>query len=176
MKISVTKKLVTALILAVAVTAGGIGYVAIASVDALSLRLRSMHTESLLPLWDAVEAGDYMDAMHISTLHALFKNGEGQRHNLEDFASERSKFEESLANYQQVLTISSHLEMQSFLQKIGAFEDQNQREQNALGAIHQDYPSLLESLGRIRNLLQADKRPEAFELVPGRSRSGFWAN
>jgi signal transduction histidine kinase/DNA-binding response OmpR family regulator len=164
MNLSIRVKLVSAIVLAVVVVSGSASYVAFISVNTLSSRLRSVYTDSVLPLWGAEQASDELDRVNLNAYIALTTEGGEQQGALERLGQAQKAFELHFARYEKDLTIVTQPEMQALLRKYGALDDQNTREQNALEAVHREYPALQRALGRVLDLLRTGSRPEVLAL------------
>ncbi len=130
MKLSISAKLVLAIVLAVAAVAGSASLVAVSSVDTLSRRLAALHTEAVLPLWRSQEARDQCADLTL-WIHRVLTDESGHPSACQQLARARVRLSQSLARYDDEPMLASQPEMRALLSKYGALQSQLSREQHA---------------------------------------------
>lgn len=161
MKLSISAKLMLAILLAVAAVAGSASYVAMSGADTLCRRLQSLHTEAVLPLWRSQEAREQCGELNLWVYRALTEEGEPQHLACRQLNRARVRLSQHLARYEADLTLATQPEMRALLRKYGALQSQSEREQHALGVIKQGHPALELGLERLLASLGAQGRAES---------------
>ncbi|MCG3125771.1 MAG: Sensor histidine kinase RcsC [Phycisphaerae bacterium] len=159
MKLSISAKLVLAIVLAVAAVAGSASLVAVSSVDTLSRRLAALHTEAVLPLWRSQEARDQCADLTL-WIHRVLTDESGHPSACQQLARARVRLSQSLARYDDEPMLASQPEMRALLSKYGALQSQLSREQHALCTVAEAHPALERGLERLLVSLLLQERAE----------------
>ena len=158
---TINLKLILAITVAVAVVSVSGGYVTLTSVNALSLRLRTLYDDSVLPLSLATQASEECHEMNLAACRTLTAEGDKRQLAVEQLKQFQNSFDRHVAKYASELTVGTQPAMQELLRKYGALEDQTTREQHALDVVQRTIPVLKRSLDQMFELLRQGSRREA---------------
>ena len=150
--------------LAVAVVAGSGSYVTLTNVNTLSLRLRSLYDDSVLPLSLAAQASEDCHEMELAACRTLTAEGNQRQLAVERLKQFQHSSERHVAAYASTLTLDRRPAVQELLRKYGALEDHTTREQQALDIVQQAFAAVQRSLDPMFELLRQESAREAVAI------------
>lgn len=141
-----------------------LGAIAVRGSRELGVRLESLNSDALMPLFGASEINDALQKTEIELFTAMSTSGGPQEAALREAGKQQQRFKKALNNYETQLTIATQPAMQDLLRTYDALNDQNEREQKALENIHDALPHLESAIAKIIELIRAGNSADASDI------------
>jgi len=150
---------------AVVLSATGVPtYEALHSVGKLGQQIELFNKEAILSFELAEKINDSLDKMQTALISAINKTGNQQEKKISEVDRFAQEFATSLSKYKRLSSVSTPPVMQELLKKYSGLDDQLIREEAALRAVNQDYPSVKSLNDKIISLVKKGKSREANDL------------